>query len=164
MGRQPGGLDAHRANMCKRLGRSQHLEFGVDGQAIARLDFHGAHAFGQESVEARQALGDEFLYGCIAGCAHGRYDAATSSRDLCIGGTLKAHLEFDGAIAAVDEMGVTVDERRGNEAATTVDDRRAFRSCQLAPDGSDSAARDKNLALNGCRDGVFATENLCVRP
>jgi len=41
----------------------------------------------------------------------------TRAGDLLIGGALQAHLEFERAVAAVDDMGVTVDQRGCDETA-----------------------------------------------
>ena len=58
--------------------------------------------------------------GC-AGGAHGGHDAAAGLGDVGIGGAIEALLEFSGAVAAVNQMGVAIDEAGGEEPATAID-------------------------------------------
>ena len=52
---------------------------------------------------------------------HRREDAAARLGDLGIGDAIEPHLEFGGAIAAIDEMGVAIDEARGEQPPAAVD-------------------------------------------
>ena len=47
-----------------------------------------------------------------AGRRNGGHDATSGAGDLFIAGTVKPHLEFAGAVAAMDDMRVTVDQGR----------------------------------------------------
>ena len=65
--------------------------------------------------------GDQFRLARCAGGAHGRNDAAAGSGNFLIGGAGQAQLELGGAIAAMDQMGVAVDQARRDPAAGAVD-------------------------------------------
>ena len=52
---------------------------------------------------------------------HGRDDAAAGARDLFVARAGQTLLEFVGAIAAIDQMGMTVDQARRDPAAVAID-------------------------------------------
>jgi hypothetical protein len=47
---------------------------------------------------------------------HGAEDAAAGAGDLLVGGAFEAGLELRRAVAGVNEVGVAIEERRGDEA------------------------------------------------
>ncbi len=75
-------------------------------------------------------------------------DAATGACDLFIGGALQAHLEFFGAIAGVDEMGVAVDEAGGDPAAFAV--------------GDFCVAGGGHVGFGACVQDAFAADEHCA--
>jgi hypothetical protein len=53
----------------------------------------------------------------MAAWPNGGDDAAARPRHILITRTLKPHLEFARPVAAVHDMGVAIDQRRGDQAA-----------------------------------------------
>jgi hypothetical protein len=54
MGAEETGHNRDRAFLAKRAGDAQHLQFGVQVEAIARLDLDRGHALGDQRVDAGQ--------------------------------------------------------------------------------------------------------------
>ena len=103
------------ARGAKLAGLGFHL------QAIARLDLDGCDTFGDQRIEPRQRLRDQFVLGCGARRLHGGENAAAGARDLLVAGAGEAQLELVRAVAAVDEVGVAVDQARRDPAAFEID-------------------------------------------
>ena len=62
-----------------------------------------------------------FVFAGGASEGYGAQDASAGGSDLLVGGASDALLEFSGAIAGEDEMGVGVDKARGYAATLGVD-------------------------------------------
>ncbi len=122
MGGKAGGHHAHGPACAEGARHPQHFEFGLGIEAVARLDLDGGHAIGQHAVEAPERGGRQRLLVGRPRRPHGGQDAAARARDLRIGPALKPHRPFPGAGASEDEMGVAVDEPRGQPAAVERDD------------------------------------------
>ncbi len=118
---EEGGGDGDGAPRAQSAGGAQLAGFGVRFQAVAGLDLDGGDAFGEQGVEARQGLRDQLVLGCGAGRLHGGEDAAAGTRDLLVGGAAEAQLELVRAVAAVDEVGVAVDQAGRDPAAFEID-------------------------------------------
>ena len=54
MGAEEGGFDFHRAERPELSGDAEHFHLCFDVQTVARLDFDGGDAFGQERFESTQ--------------------------------------------------------------------------------------------------------------
>ncbi len=100
---------------------TEHLELGLDIETIARFDLDRRHALGKQAFESSRCGFEQIFFACRACGAHGREDAAARLGDVGIGDAVEALLEFLGAVAAIDEMGVAVDQARGEEAPAAVD-------------------------------------------
>ncbi len=101
-----------------------------------------------QRIEPRQRLGDQVVLGRRAGGLDGGKNAAAGARDLLVAGAGEPQLELVRAVAAVDEVGVAVDQARRDPAAFEID---AFCRVQgrllgARPDPGDAAIR--------CRDGA----------
>ena len=94
---------------------------GVEFEAVTGLDLDGGDAFGDQGVEPRQRRRDKFVGACLARGLHGRDDAAAGARDFFVAGSGETLLELVGAIAAVNQMGMTVDQARRDPAAGAID-------------------------------------------
>ena len=118
---------------------AEHLELGLDIEAVAGLDLDGRDAFGEERSQAAGCGPEEVVLARRARGGDRREDAAALLGDVGIGCAVEPLLEFIGAIAAIDEMGVAIDETRRDEAPAAVD-REAGRRIRGAPDPGDPAA------------------------
>ena len=110
VGRQRGGAngDGQVASDAPRHAQAACFVFGA--QAIAGLDFQRGDALGHQHPGALGGTGVEAV---VAGGACGRHraaNAATGPSDFFVAGALQAQLEFGGAVAAVDQVGVGVDQ------------------------------------------------------
>ena len=72
-------------------------------------------------VEAGQGAGDELVLARRAGRLDGGDDAAAGAGDLLVARAFQAQLELVRPVAAIDEMGVAIDEAGGDPAALAVD-------------------------------------------
>ena len=101
---------------------AQHLQFGVERQAVAGLGFDGGSASAQEPLAIAARGSGQILLAGFASAANGGADAATAGGDLGIGDSLDALLEFGGTIAGEDGMSVSVDESGEHDAPAGIDD------------------------------------------
>src|SRR5476651_926305 len=85
---------------------------GREVEAVARLDLDGGDALSDQRVEAGQGGGDELVFGGKARRLHRRGDAAAAFGEFFVAGAREPELELLGAVAAVDQMSVAVDEAR----------------------------------------------------
>ena len=91
---------------------AQRLALGGKVEPVAGLDFDRRDAFGDQRVEPPQRRAQEFVFARRARRAHGRKDAAALAGDLFVARAGEPQLEFVRPVAAVDEVGVAVDQRR----------------------------------------------------
>ncbi len=110
VGAKEGGLDADGALVGNHPCDTQHPKLSLRVQTIARFDFDGRHAFGDQHVNAAQGLRQQLVLAGRAGGRDGRHDATPGARDFFIASPVQAHFEFDRAVAAMYDMGVTVDQ------------------------------------------------------
>ena len=117
------GLDRHTpAARRSPRGRAQHLQFGLDIKAVARLDLdrrdalrRSAHrargraaAISSSSLAARVAVTDETM-------------PPPARAISVVARAMQPHLEFGGAVAAMDEMGMAVDQAGRHQPPFAVD-------------------------------------------
>ena len=120
-----------RCSPSRRATR-ERLALGVEFEPVAGFDLDRGDAFGDQRVEPAQARREKFVLARRARRAHGRDDAAAGARDLLVARAGEPQLEFVGAIAAVDEMGVAVDQPGRDPAAFAIDDARLRRARRRA--------------------------------
>jgi hypothetical protein len=118
---EEGGHHVDPAFLAQRARHLQLLAFVGQGQAVAGLDLDRGHAFGTHRQQARPAFAGQLFRGGSTGGAHGGDDAAAGTGDLGIADALQALLEFVGAVAGVDQVGVAVDQAGRDPAAFAVD-------------------------------------------
>lgn len=151
MGAEIGGDDADRAKIAESAGGAQHLQLGFDVEPIAGLDLDRRHPLGKQRVETRKRCGDEAVDGQRVGGLDRRDDTAASAGDLFIGGAIQPHLELAGAVAAMDDVGVAIDETRRHPAAFEIGDLGALdrqdRQFAFRADIGDAAGFDDDRAL-----------------
>ena len=128
MGAEIGGHHVHRAPLGELARHLQHLHLGVAVQPVAGLDLDGGDALGQQRVQPPQGGGGKVGLRFGPGHPHGGGDAAAGLGDLGIGDAGEALLELVGPAAAIDEMGVAVDQAGGGEAALAVGRRHGRRA------------------------------------
>jgi hypothetical protein len=138
--------DIDRMLPAERAGDAQHFALGLDIEAIARFDLDGGDAFGEQACEPGRRPFQQLLFSRGAGGADRREDAAARLGNLGIGNAIEALLEFLGAVAAVDNVGMAVDQARGEEAPAAIDGLTG--RCVLARSGpSDATAFHQNGAV-----------------
>ena len=103
-------------------GGAKHRDLAFDGKAVAGLDLDRADAFGEQAVEPGQGRRHHAVDVERQRGAHRRGDAAAGPCDLLVARAFEPGLELGAAVAAVDEVGVAVDERRGQQPALAIDD------------------------------------------
>src|SRR5262245_229147 len=148
--------DIDEMNLTELARHFEHLQFGVDIETVARFDLDRGDTFGEQALESSRCRSDELIFRGLACRAYGRENAAARLGDLGIGSTIEAHFELVGAVAAVDEMGVAVDQARGQEPSAAIEGLAAFiPGCILTQTGpgdpaivhDDSAVRDQPIGL-----------------
>ena len=110
MGAEEGGADSDGPLAADPARDAQLLEFRLLLQPVAGLDLDGGDALGQQRGEAPGGGGEERILARLARCLDGGEDAAAGPRDLLIGRALETKLELMRPVAAIDEMGVAIDQ------------------------------------------------------
>ena len=98
----------------------QLAAFGIEFEAVTGFDLDGGDTFRDQRIEPRQRRRDEFVGACLPRRLHRRDDAAAGARDLFIARSRQTLLEFVRAIAAVDQMSMTVDQAGRDPAACAI--------------------------------------------
>ncbi len=119
---EEGRADRNIALLAKPARDPERPALGFEVESIAGFDFDRPHAFGDQRIQSPQGRGGEFVFARGAGRADGRENAAAFASDLFVGRARESQLEFMGAIAPVDEVGMTVDEGGGDPAAFAIDE------------------------------------------
>ena len=120
MGAEEGGFHPHIARGGDPAGDAQHLDLGVDVEPVARLDLDDRDTLGDQRIGAGQGIGQQIVLGRVASGGDGRDDPAAGARHLFVARPIEAHLEFARAVAAKDDMGVTVYQGGGDQTALHV--------------------------------------------
>ena len=113
-----------RALAPSRRATRSILRSVVEVEAVARLDLDRVDAFGDQRA-ARQRRGTARPRWPRASRATVETNAAAGAGDLLVARAREAQLELARAVAAVDEMGVAIDESRRDPAAFAIDARRS---------------------------------------
>ncbi|MCY1301643.1 hypothetical protein D9M70_512670 [compost metagenome] len=114
------GDDADRAERFQLAGGAQHVELSRHIEPVTGLDFDRRNTFGKKRVEPWQSAFHELVDAQRIGRFHRGNDATAGPCDLFIGGAFEPHLELAGAVAAVHEMRMAIDEGRRQDAAFAV--------------------------------------------
>ena len=150
------GLHVDTVRGAETARYAQQLELVGGIEPVARLDFHGSHAFVEQALQPRLALAQQLFFGCRARSAHGCLDAAALARDVFVACAGQSPLELARAIARVDEMRVAVDQSRCQPASPAVELLvRAKRRRQVLAraDPRDAAVAHGKRAIADCAAG-----------
>ena len=110
MGAKKCGANGDRALAGKTARRLQLAALGIELEAIAGLDLDGGDALGDQGVEPWQRRSHQLVGAGLPRRLHRGNDAAAGARDFFVTRACQTLLEFVGAVAAVDQMGMTVDQ------------------------------------------------------
>ncbi|HRD29689.1 MAG TPA: hypothetical protein PLO65_15415 [Caulobacter sp.] len=116
------GVQAEEAGHHPRVaveiaGRAQHLQLGLEVQAVAGLDLKGRDALGDEGRQPPAGGLDQPGLGRRARGRHGRADTAAGQGDLLVGRAVQPRLVLADAVAAEHQVRVAVDQARRDPAA-----------------------------------------------
>ncbi len=155
MSAKKSGVHGDRIRCAKAARDAQHFSLGLQIQAVAGFYFDRRHAFCQQGFQPPcRLLKQTFLVG-LAGGAHGGYDAAATTRDFFIAGAGQAQREFIGAVAAIHQMRMAIDQTRRDPAVSDIVPRQASidkfrRHLRLAADpGNDAVTHHDGSVANG---------------
>ncbi|MCY1521722.1 hypothetical protein D9M68_565470 [compost metagenome] len=156
VGGQAGGAHGDRQGFAQAPGDAQHLALAGQVQAVAGLHFQGGDAIAQQLARAPGGALQQLVLAGLAGGAHRAGDAAALGGDLGIADAFQALLELAAAVAAEHQVGVAVDQPRGEPGTFEVD-------LHVIGDGRQFLARTYPLDASGVGDqhrvfddGVFA--------
>ena len=149
---QIGGAHANPAFPADAAGDPQHLQFAVLIQSIARLDLDRGDARGLEPLQPVHGGGVQFVLRRRARGLDRSDDPAAGAGDILIGGPAQPLFEFARAVAAEDQMRVTVDQSRREPASAQPLrlDRLYGRQIRARSDPGDTAVGDDH---GGVADG-----------
>ena len=117
---EEGGLDIDRQCLAEPPGDAELLELGVGVEPVARLDLDRGDPFVHQIAESRhRRFVERFVVG-LPCSPHGRDDPAARLGDLLVARAVEPHLELTSPAAAEDQMGVAVDQPRGDPAPACV--------------------------------------------
>ena len=126
---QKSGAHRHPKHLAQAARHAQLLAFVLQRQAVAGFDLDGAHALGQQGLQARHGLGKKLVFRRRTRGLDRRHNAPARLGHFFVRGTGQAHGEFVGTLAAVDQMGVAIDQARRDQGA------RALPVRQVLPSG-----------------------------
>ena len=139
---EESGSNRHCARAAEAPRGLQLAAFGIEVEAVAGFDLDGGDTLRDQRVEPRQRGGDQLLGIGLPRRLHRRDDAAAGARNLLVARAGQPLFEFPGAIAAIDQMGMTVDQPRRDPASFAVGPllRLECRRCIRGGAGIDDAA------------------------
>ena len=148
-GSQHRRLDPPRSRCRPAPWRLEHLELGLDVEAVAGLDLDRRDPALHQCPQARARLLHKLFQGSRPRRLHGRGDAAAGAGDFLIGRALEPLLIFAGAVAAEDEVGVAIDQAGGDPGAVQRLDLSGLVAGQLgaAADPDDAPVLDADGAI-----------------
>ena len=147
--REQGRNDPHRFAFAQLPCDPEQPQLAGGVESIAGLDLDGRAAAGHQRVEAEPALIEEIGVGRSLGFGYGRGDSAAGPGDLLVARAGAAHRMLVGAVAGEDQMGVAIDQARGDPGpAERVDLLRAVAGKLGAlADANDPAVGDADRAI-----------------
>ena len=110
MGAKKCGANGDRALAGKTARGLQLAALGIELEAIAGLDLDGGDAFRDQGIEPRQRRSHKLVGAGLPRRFHRGNDAAAGARDFFVTRACQTLLELVGAVAAVDQMGMAVDQ------------------------------------------------------
>lgn len=138
---EEGRRHRHGPQLADAAGGTQRFLLCGEIEPIAGLDFESGHALTQESIDPWQGATDKLLLARLPGGAHRRHDATAGARDLLVACPGQAQLELMRAVAAIDDVGVAIDQARRDPAPFAIDGlRRLERRCLRRGSGIDDTA------------------------
>jgi hypothetical protein len=164
---EEGRRHPHRAMLAQRATCTQHLCFVIGAQAVAGLDLHRGHAFGHQRVEPGKRARHQPGFVRVARRPHRRYDPATAAGNLLIGCARQPQFEFMRAVAAVNQVGVAIDQPRRDPAALAGHRLRRVERGRVGPrPGMDDRAvrRGDAPTLDHAQPGARQGRQPCVGP
>lgn len=122
MGAEEGRRHRERPDLAQPPRRLQRLHLALAFQAVARFHLQGGDALGDQRIDARQGRRQQLVLARGPRRLHGRDDAAARPRQLLVGGAGQAQLELVRPVAAMDDVGVAIDQAGRDPAAGAVHD------------------------------------------
>ena len=99
VGAEECGDDIHSGILAHASRGSQLTQLGVHIEPVARLDFDGGDAFGEQRLESCLGERDELLLARLSSGPHRRHDAAATTRDFRVAHPFETLLELPGSAA-----------------------------------------------------------------
>ena len=141
MGAEEGGADGDGALAADPARDAELLELRLLLQPVAGFDLDGGDTLGHQRGEALIGGGEERILARLARRLDGGEDAAAGPRDLLIGRALQSQFELMRPVAAIDEMGVAIDQAGCDPASRAIDGLGCLKGGRLiARPGIDDAA------------------------
>ncbi len=120
VGAKECGSNRDRALAGKTAGGLQLAALGIEFEAVAGLDLDGGDALRDQGIEPRQRCRHKLVGADLSRRLHRGNDAAAGARDFFVTCARQTLLELVGAIAAVNQMGMTIDQAGRDPAAGAI--------------------------------------------
>ena len=147
---------------------AQYLAFGRQVEAVARFYFYRRDAFGQQGFQPARRLREEGFFIGAARRPHCRHDAATALCDFFVTGAGQPQRKFVGAIAAVHQVRVAVDQAGRDplrrEVVAVLDRRKFRRQCIIVAEPGNHAVTHRDRAAFDDVVWIAARRNAGVVP
>ena len=128
---QVGGANGQGQFSAQAARHFKAASLVVQRQAVAGFDFQRGHAFGHQRDGPPARCSEQRVIGGSACGRHGGANAAAGPRNVFIAGTVQAHLELAGTLAAINQVGVAIHQAGRDQRATqVVFCRHALRQCR----------------------------------
>ena len=106
VGAQQRGHDGLRPGVRQVAADLQETQLVLHRETVAGLHLHGGHAMAEQSPQMAAPAGEELLPRRGAGGPHGVHDAPAGGGDVQVAQPGHSQLEFGGAVAREDRVGV----------------------------------------------------------
>jgi hypothetical protein len=172
VGSEERGLHRDGAHFGKLAGNPERLAFVLQVEAVAGLHLDGGDAFGNEVVETGKGLVQKVGFAGGAESSDRRDDASALEGDFLVRGSSEAEFELSGPIACPNQVGVAIDQTRGDEPAVAVGHGdqvldHGWREIDLGAGVGDTTVEDGDgTALDHAETGQIGADSdeVCVAP
>ena len=106
--------------LAQQLGGAQHFELGARVQPIARFYFHRSHPLIHQPPQPARRAADKLCVRGVPRCLYGGNNTAAGTGDVRITRALQSQFELARTIAGKHQVGMTIDQARGEHGAAQV--------------------------------------------
>ena len=120
MGAKKRAAHADRMLLAKSRRHLQHFSLTGQIETITAFDFNRCDPFGQPVLQTFAGLLEQGIYVGGTGGGNSGDNAATGLGNVGVAGAIQAHFELIGAMTAVDQVGMAIDQTGCDQCALQI--------------------------------------------